>query len=1064
MRHDERWTADKIAHLLRVITPLQYRRRSPLPAFLGRLFDESDPHPEGILTPEYDDRDWDVIAPGDYWGEWRHHFVLRGTFTIPEDWQAADNLALLLPIGETVEFSHPEALVYIDGMPISGTDRHHQEVRLPALVSDHQPHSLILDGWTGIGGPMMTTDKRRKLFMGDSTLAQIDPPTRELIAVTRVALETTRHLQERDPAKGRLLTALNTAFNTLDTSEPLGNSFYASVPEALARLREGVASAGHPLDVNITATGHAHIDLAWLWTTAQGRRKAARTFHTALHLMDQFPDYHFTQSQPQLYAWIEQDHPKLFEAIQRRVADGQWEPIGGMWVEADCNLTGAEALVRQFMLGTRYLSEKFPHDKISPVLWLPDVFGYAANLPQLMKQAGMEYFFTIKIGWNQYNRMPYDTFWWKGIDGTRILTHFSTTPEPGNIHNKGTYNANATPEAVLGSWLNVQEKDIQHDILMSYGWGDGGGGPTHEMIENIREMGNFPSLPKVQQGSVIDFFKQLEAHEQPAQPYPTWYGELYLEMHRGTYTTQARTKQANRYAERDLHNAEFLATMAWLLDKEYTYPHDTLREAWRVLCTNQFHDILPGSSIGEVYVEANERYAQVSKTAQAVSDSALEIVKNHFAGDLLIINPSGVGRNDLALAQFHFPEGKTLRRADGGWVMAQPVEDGLLIDAGQIRPYELVTLTIVDDDHRLPKSEATASMNGLENQFLRVELNDAGDISQIYDKHMHRDVLSPEALANQFQIFEDRPIRFDAWDIDSYYEDECWLAEPAESIRVVETGPLRATIEIKRRILHSTITQRISLESSSRLITFRTTVDWHENHMLLKVAFPVNILSPVATYGIQWGHVQRPTHRNTSWDWARFETCAHQWADLSEGGYGVGLVSDCKYGYDIHDNVMRLTLLRSPAEPDPQADQGEHTFTYGLVPHDMYDDSGSQDTIMSAHRLKQPLTTVQGNASQTPALSEKWHLLARTSENIIIETIKAAEDGSGIVIRLYDFLRWRRLVRLDFGLPVRAAWKSDILEKSRISLDVKGKHVHVDVAPFEIVTLIVEVERGVAFG
>jgi alpha-mannosidase len=943
-------------------------------------------------------------------------------------------------------------------------------------------HSLILSGWTGIGGPMMTTDPRRKLFMGDSALVQIDPLTRELIAVTRVALETTRHLEKRDPGKGRLLTALNDSFSTLDTREPLSDSFYASVPEALARLREGVASAGHPLDVNITATGHAHIDLAWLWTTAQGRRKAARTFHTALHLMDQFPEYHFTQSQPQLYAWIEQEHPKLFEAIQQRVADGQWEPIGGMWVEADCNLSGAEALVRQFMLGTQYLSEKFPHDKISPVLWLPDVFGYAANLPQLMKQAGMEYFFTIKIGWNQYNRMPYDTFWWKGIDGTKILTHFSTTPEPGNIHNKGTYNANASPEAVLGSWLNVQEKDIQHDILMSYGWGDGGGGPTREMIENIREMGDFPSLPRVQQGSVIDFFKQLEANEQPRYPYPTWYGELYLEMHRGTYTTQARTKQANRYAERDLHNAEFQATMASLLDKDYAYPHETLREAWRVLCTNQFHDILPGSSIGEVYVEANERYAQVKEVTDAITADALPALQAAFPCDLLIVNPTGFRRRDMLEIKFDLPDGKILQRNAEGWhapIRTQKVEDGLLIDAGYIPSYGVLPLTLAQADESEKEtgpSTLSVSPEIMDNGILRVELNADGDITCIVDQTFpDRELLPRNTVANQFQLFEDRPIRFDAWDIDISYDEKCWLAEPAEYVRVVEDGPLRATLEIKRRIHHSTITQRISLEAIGRKLTFQTTVDWHERHALLKVAFPVNILSPAATYGIQWGHVQRPTHRNTSWDWARFETCAHQWADLSEGGYGVGLVSDCKYGYDIHDNVMRLTLLRSPTEPDPQADQGEHTFSYGLVFHK--NKSNIQSTAYSACQLKHPTMVIRGNGQASKVMAAPWGLIPAhdkpvfggraawsvvdaPDDNIVIETVKLAENTSGIVIRLYENQRHRGKASLFFGLPVRAAWKSDILEKSRTPLKVENNHVFVDVAPFEIITLIVEVEKN----
>ena len=354
--------------------------------------------------------------------------------------------------------------------------------------------------------------------------------------------------------------------------------------------------------------------MAWLWTVDQIRRKAGRSFHTVLRLMEEFPDYHFTQSQPQLYDFVRQDYPELFAAIKERVAEGRWEPIGGMWVEADCNLTGAESLARQFLLGRTFFREHFGPGAESRVLWLPDVFGYAWALPQLIKQAGLEYFFTIKIGWSQYNRMPYDTFWWQGLDGTRVLTHFSTTPEEAGGYGASTYNSDATPAQVIGTWTNFQQKELHHNLLMAFGYGDGGGGPTREMLENIREMKAFPATPRLRQMDVGDLFPAIEA--KAGRHLPTWNGELYLELHRGTYTTQSRNKRANRKSEFRLHDAEFLASLASVLDSHYEYPAATLRHAWELVCLNQFHDIIPGSSIGPVYVESQKQHAEVQGTAR----------------------------------------------------------------------------------------------------------------------------------------------------------------------------------------------------------------------------------------------------------------------------------------------------------------------------------------------------------------------------------------------------------------------------------------------------------------
>jgi alpha-mannosidase len=394
--------------------------------------------------------------------------------------------------------------------------------------------------------------------MGRCAVVQIDRALRDFLSTARIALGTCAVLDPDDPVTARLLTALDNAFKVLDTRDPLRDHVYATVAEANGVLLEGIARAGGPLDVDIVATGHAHLDVAWLWTLGRTRRKAARTFHTVLTLMEEFPDFHFTQSQPQLYDYVREDHPELFETIRKAVSERRWEPTGGMWVEADCNISGAESLARQFLLGRTFFAEHFGADNDSPVAWLPDAFGFSWSLPQLIKQAGLEYFMTIKLGWNQYNRLPADTFWWQGIDGTRVLTHFSTTAARGA--KSSTYNSAATPEDALGTWTRHQQKELRAEQLMIFGYGDGGGGPTREMLENVRAMSAFPGLPRVRQGSAGEFFGKLEADAGPALP--VWNDELYLEYHRGTYTTQARSKRVNRKTEFLLHDAELGAGQA----------------------------------------------------------------------------------------------------------------------------------------------------------------------------------------------------------------------------------------------------------------------------------------------------------------------------------------------------------------------------------------------------------------------------------------------------------------------------------------------------------------------
>ena len=1032
MLHDIRWTSQKIQHRINLIDSFIYQQKAPIPPFRFRSLNSPslDSH---WVNPGFNDASWDIIQPYDFWGSPRTNFVLRTNFTVPPIWgqdYGENTIAIYLPIGIAGDFSHPEALVYIDGKPYAACDRHHQEVLLPEACCDGNEHTLALHGWTGIGGSTVG-DMTQKLQMNPCEVVTIHQPTRDFIALSRVALGISAQLEERDPVKHHLLTSLDEAFKILDIRNLPSDDFYTSLSEAQEVMQLSIRKSGPSLDVDISAIGHAHIDVAWLWTLAQSRQKAGRTFHNVLRLMESFPEYIFAQSQPQLYDYIRQDFPALFDEIKSRVKEGRWETIGGMWVEADCNLSGSESLARQFLLGRNFFRDHFGVGVDSNVLWLPDVFGYAWNLPQLIKEAGLDYFFTIKIGWNQYNRLPYDSFWWQGLDGTKVLTHFSTTKDADSPY-AATYNADASPSQTIGTWINFQQKDYGPvgkipPMLMSYGFGDGGGGPTREMLENIREMGNFPATPKLQTSKISHFFKKLEA---VSHNLPTWNGELYLEYHRGTYTTQARNKRANRKSEFLLHDAEFLATYASLLDPDYVYPQDQFTKAWQLVCLNQFHDIIPGSSIAPVYQESLQQYDLVSKMTTEIRDQALSIMNKLIKGRTFVVNPTSFTRNEAI-------------QIDGDWM-----------DVGELSPYSVLAVPQPSSDsspHQLPNLEV--SPTHLENAFLRVELNQNGDITRLFDKTNNREILPEGVIANQFLAFEDIPLSWDAWDIDIYYDDKVWLAEPADSVKVIEANPYSASIEIKRKILTSVYTQKISLAYNRPRLDFETHIDWQERQTLLKVAFPVDVLSPTATYEIQWGNVERPTHRNTSWDWARFESVAQKWVDLSEGNFGISLLNDCKYGHDIHDNIIRLTLLRGTTVPDPDADRGKHSFKYSLLPHA---GNWGPETVREAYAINDPLIVASGvrDQPQDTALVERLPSLVSVDKtNIVIETIKRAEDGSGVIVRMYEYQRQRGPFTLSTAFPLAKAWRVNILEEIQEEILLEASKLSYNIKPYQILTL-----------
>ncbi len=914
------------------------------------------------LRPDYDDGAWATIGPGDRWGGAGQTWWLRAPVRVPEEWSGR-KVAVHVLLGDYEDITGPEALAYLDGAPVQGFDYYHRDLVLDVGAGDGRAHVLALEAYSSLlPGPQV---------IGALELVRIDPEAEELYHDMRVVYDAVLTMPEDALARIRLTCALTQAYQLLDLRDPQSDDYLRSVGPARALLRAAADAHGQggPRPRTV-AVGHAHIDLAWQWPVAQTRRKGARTFSTVLALMERYPAYHFVASQPALYQMIKEDEQALYARVKERIAEGRWEPTGASWVEMDCNLAGGEALVRQFLFGQRFFRDELGVD--ARLLWLPDVFGYSAALPQVMKGCGVDYFMTTKISWNEYNRLPYDTFRWRGIDGTEILTHMVTAPlNPGEHAGSTmqpfyTYNAKFTPYDVAGNWSAYRQKDVNEELLYLFGYGDGGGGPTAAMQETAARLADLPGFTQVAQSSAEAFFRRLEERVWDDPELPRWVGELYLEYHRGTYTSQGWIKRANRKSELLYREAELWTALAGLDDPSTAVArqHD-LNEGWRSILFNQFHDILPGSSIGAVYDDARADYAEITRRGAGVRGAALDALCAGLAADgpaLVVFNPAPFERADpVQIALVADAPLPAIADAAGQPVTVQEVEDG----AGGRQALLAATAPPLGYQTYLEHSAATrgsiATNDGddlritrdtLENRYFHLKLDERAEIVSLLDKRTGREVIAPGETGNRLIAFEDRPLNFDAWDINIYYQDKPYPVADVTSWRVVEEGPLRGGVEIVRRYQSSTITQRILLYRDVPRIDFPTHVDWHEHQTLLKASFPVTVDSPRATYDIQWGNVERPTHWNTSWDWARFETCAHKWVDLSEGGYGVSLLNDCKYGHDIKGHTMRLTLLKSGVAPDPAADQGAHVFTYALLPH--AGDWRDSDTVRHAYLLNMP--------------------------------------------------------------------------------------------------------------
>ncbi len=929
-----------------------------------------------------------------------------------------------------------EGMLSIGGRPYAGIDSEHPRIALPfagplELTAEFNCLPAALHN------PELRSERAR---LRGAALIEVD---REALAAwydLSFAWQTAR--QAKDERRRLLLAdAVEAALLALDLTAP-GKEIVREVAESRRVLRERVAAiAPDPEAGRVFLAGHTHIDTAWLWPLRETVRKCGRTFSTACRLMERYPDYHFCCSQAQLYAYTKQYFPALYEEIKDWVATGRWECTGGMWVEPDCNIPNGESLIRQVLHGVRFYQREFGVRPRS--CWLPDVFGYPASLPGILKGCGLDNFQTNKLHWQARNPFPAHLFWWEGLDGSRVLASISRL--------KSYYNGWPNPEELAFAWDNYNQKAAYPEVLFPFGKGDGGGGPNEEMLEFAGRAASYPALPACRQGAEETYFDDVRRADPDL---PTWEGELYLETHRGTYTSQGAIKRANRHNELALREAELWSALAAM----HGSPVDTaaLAPAWENLLLLQFHDILPGSSIAEVYREALADHARIASAAAAVRGQALSALSGRVraAGDLVAFNSLSWPRSDLAVATVPEPAGPVeLLAPDGHALPAQVIarHDGLadLAFAPEALPplgYAAFRLrpAAAPVEHSL-----RVSAQEIENRFFRLELDAEGQITRLYDKRCAREVLTPGQVGNRLQLFQDGPERESAWNVHATFEKREYAWEPGATVEVREAGPVRASVRVTRRYRDSVLVQDIILYDRVPRIDFVTVVDWQERQVLLKAAFPVQVRSPRATYEIQFGAVERPTHRNTSWEQEKFEVCAHRWVDLSEPGYGVSLLNDSKYGHDVHGNVLRLTLLRGPEWPDPDADRGRHEFTYSLYPHLGNWDQG--ETVRRGWELNQPIVCV--SAPGKPALAADWPA-ARSFLGVegpaVIQALKPAEDGQGWVLRLYEPHGSRGLVTVHAPQPLARVQACNHIEEYQADLTPADDTFTFPIGPFEV--------------
>ncbi|XP_060473999.2 alpha-mannosidase 2C1 isoform X2 [Panthera onca] len=1014
----------------------------------GRLFGDSCPvaalssfqTPERLPYQEAVRQEFRPAQIGDSFGPTWWTCWFRVELTIPEAW-----------VGQEVHLrweSDGEGLVWRDGEPVQGLTKEGEKTSyvLTDRLEEGDPRSLTLyvevacNGLLGAGkGSMIAAPDPEKMFqVSRAELAVFRRDVHRLLVDLELLLGIAKGLGEDNQRSFQALYTANQMVNVCDPAQP------ETFPVAQALASRFFGQRGGESQHTIHAMGHCHIDTAWLWPFKETVRKCARSWVSAVQLMEQNPEFIFACSQvrgtavwghlspvgprAQQLEWVKSHYPGLHARLQEFACRGQFVPVGGTWVEMDGNLPSGEAMVRQFLQGQNFFLQEF--GKMCSEFWLPDTFGYSAQLPQIMRSCGIRHFLTQKLSWNLVNSFPHHTFFWEGLDGSRVLAHFP----PGD-----SYGMQGSVEEVLKTVVKNRDKGRTNHSAFLFGFGDGGGGPTQTMVDRLKRLHNTDGLPRVQLSSPGRLFSALETD---SGQLCTWVGELFLELHNGTYTTHAQIKKGNRECERILHDVELLSSLAVARSAQFLYPAAQLQDLWRLLLLNQFHDVVTGSCIELVAEEAMCHYEDIRAHGNTLLSAAAAALCAGEPGPegLLIVNTLPWKRTEVL----------ALPRPGGAHSLAL-----VTVPSMGYAPAPTSLQPLPPQQPVFVVQEADGSVT-LDNGIIRVTLDPTGCLTSLVLVVSGREAIAEGTVGNQFVLFDDVPLYWDAWDVMDYHlETRKPVRGQAGTLAVGIEGGMRGSAWFLLQIgANSRLSQEVVLDVGCPYVRFHTEVHWHEAHKFLKVEFPARVRSPQATYEVQFGHLQRPTHHNTSWDWARFEVWAHRWMDLSEHGFGLALLNDCKYGASVRGNVLSLSLLRAPKAPDATADMGRHEFTYALMPHKgSFQDAG---VIPAAYSLNFPLLALPAPG---PAPAAAWSAFSVSSPAVVLETVKQAEtspQGSTLVLRLYEAHGSHVDCWLHTSLPVQEAVLCDLLERRDPAghLPLQDDRLKLTFSPFQVQSLL----------
>ncbi|MDR6689713.1 alpha-mannosidase [Microbacterium sp. 1154] len=1000
------------------IVPAVYSARVPVSLKAWMVPDEPVPASEALAA------EYTPFAVGDSWGRAWSTWWFEVTGEIPTDW-AGRTVELLLDPGFQGDWpgNQAEALVHTpDGVQVKGIHPRNHYVRLADEAAGGEPVHFFVEAAanpdilvndfvpTAFGSKKTAPEKPIYTFR-TAELAVFEPEVWALQFDVEVLYQLLKELPETEPRRHEVMRALERALNVLRLDDIVGTAAAARA-ELVDVLSRPASASAHRL----SGIGHAHIDTAWLWPIRETKRKTARTFSNVLALAEQYPDFRFAASSAQQYAWVKERYPHVWEGIKAAIAKGQWIVVGSQWVEPDGNLPSGEAMVRQITQGMRFFRDELGVETHG--IWLPDSFGYTAAFPQIAKLAGLDWFLTQKISWSQTNKFPHHTFWWEGIDGSRIFTHFPPID---------TYNSTLEGEELHHAVRQFRDKGKATTSLVPFGYGDGGGGPIREMMERQRRVESLEGSPRVEIEHPDDFFAAARAEYPDA---PVWVGELYLELHRGTFTSHAREKRGNREAENRLREAELWWTAAALKGAEY--PYGALDRLWQGVLLQQFHDILPGSSIQWVHEQNEEDYAIALAELERLIAEALEAAGLSAA----VVNSADHARRSLALDA----EGTPLA----------------LVEAPALGVASLVPV--------VPAHPVSAQRDGetivLENGLVRVTVDARGLVTSIIDLVEQRELVPAGRVANLLQLHQDLPNAWDAWDIDAHYRHTFDDLDAADAVELLVDGDLRARVVVTRAFGTSRVTQTIAVQADDVRVHFAVDLDWNEREKLLKASLPFVVHAHHHSAEIQYGHVRRATHTNTSWEDAKFEVMAHRWVHVEEPGYGIGVTNAATYGHDITRTVgasgeveteVRLSLVRAANSPDPIQDAGHHTFAYAVHPG-----ADIAAVVASGYEQNLPLRRPAAEGGV-----ESWSVLRSTNEGVRIEAVKLADDRSGdVIVRAYEALGRRAATTLVPGFAVASVDEVDLLERP-LGADMarsrhlahEGDELQLELRPFQVVTL-----------